>query len=193
MALQNLNGIDTLEAFDLVLQQCKNIYVAKLGDYGPSWRILRVSSLTDQIFIKANRLRSLQMKATQLVDEPQEDAFVAIANYSAMAIIQLRNGVAEVPDMDNAQSISLYEEVMGEALRLMRRKNHDYDEAWRSMRVSSITDIILMKLLRIKQIEDNQGRTQVSEGIESNYFDIINYAVFALIHLSENQHASNPL
>ncbi len=193
MALHNLNGIETSVAFGLVLQQCKNIYVAKLGDYGPSWRILRVSSLTDQIFIKANRLRSLQMKTTQMVDEPQEDAFVAIANYSAMAIIQLSYGVAEATDMDSKQSTILYDQVMSEALHLMTRKNHDYDEAWRNMRISSITDIILMKLLRIKQIEENQGRTQVSEGVESNYFDIINYAVFALIHLSEAQHTENPL
>ncbi len=185
MTLHNLQGIDTIAAFGHVLDKCRNVFTAKLGDYGPSWRILRNSSLTDQVFIKANRLRSLQMKSIQLVDEPQEDAFVAIANYSAMAIIQLRYGVAELPDMDVQQAIDAYDMVMQEALALMTRKNHDYDEAWRSMRVSSITDIILMKLLRIKQIEDNMGRTFVSEGIESNYFDIINYAVFALIHLSD--------
>lgn len=185
MTLHNLQGIDTATAFGRVLALCRDVFTAKLGDYGPSWRILRLSSLTDQVFIKANRLRSLQMKSVQLVDEPQEDAFVAIANYSAMAIIQIRHGVAEMPDMDVQRAIAAYDTVMQEALALMTRKNHDYDEAWRSMRVSSITDIILMKLLRIKQIEDNMGQTSVSEGVESNYFDIINYAVFALIHLND--------
>ncbi|HMM12085.1 MAG TPA: DUF1599 domain-containing protein [Bacteroidales bacterium] len=179
--------MNTDEAFMQALGWCRSVYSAKLLDYGPSWRILRLSSITDQVFIKANRLRSLQMKAEQLVDEPQEDAFIAIANYSAMAIIQVRYGVADQPDMDIALAEHAYDEVMQEALRLMTRKNHDYDEAWRSMRVSSITDIILMKLHRIKQIEDNAGQTTVSEGIESNYFDMINYAVFALIHLAEAQ------
>lgn len=185
MKLRDLRGVDTTAAFEMVISECRKVFQAKLGDYGASWRILRLSSLTDQIFIKANRLRSLQMKTAQLVDEPQEDAFVAIANYSAMAIIQIRKGVADMPDMNPEQATAEYDLVMQEALALMTRKNHDYDEAWRSMRVSSITDIILMKLLRIKQIEDNRGLTTVSEGVESNYFDIINYAVFALIHLSE--------
>ncbi|MBK9290386.1 MAG: DUF1599 domain-containing protein [Bacteroidetes bacterium] len=182
--LGELKGVETNQAFEQVIGWCRNVFVAKMGDYGPSWRILRPASLTDQIFIKANRLRSLQMKTTSMVDEPQEDAFVAIANYSAMAIIQLRLGPADAPDLTATQALHAYDEVMDEALRLMTRKNHDYDEAWRSMRVSSITDIILMKLHRIKQIEDNQGKTTVSEGIGSNYFDIINYAVFALIHLA---------
>lgn len=185
MTLRNLKGVETNAAFAQVLDWCREVYLAKLSDYGPSWRILRLSSLTDQIFIKANRLRSLQMKSVQLVDEPQEDAFVAIANYSAMAIIQIRHGVAEMPDMNVQYAVDAYDAVMQEALALMTRKNHDYDEAWRYMRVSSITDIILMKLHRIKQIEDNQGQTSVSEGVASNYYDIINYAVFALIHLSE--------
>jgi hypothetical protein len=188
---RNLKYIDTNTAFEQVIDWCRHVFIAKMGDYGPSWRILRPSSLTDQIFIKANRLRSLQLKNTQLIDEPQEDAFVAIVNYSAMAIIQLRMGIADAPDLNASEAISAYNEIMDEALKLMTNKNHDYDEAWRSMRVSSITDIILMKLHRIKQIEDNQGKTAVSEGIDSNYFDIINYAVFALIHLGQANHVPN--
>lgn len=155
-----------------------------MKDYGTAWRILRVSSLTDQIYIKANRIRSIQTKNVRMVDEGVENEFIGIVNYSAMAIIQLRKGVSENADLSTDEAPKLFEEVLNEAFELMNKKNHDYDEAWRNMRVSSLTDIILMKLLRIKQIEDNQGSTVISEGIDANFFDIINYGIFALILLN---------
>ncbi len=171
----------TQRQFYVIFDHCKKLFEAKMEDYGPAWRILRVSSLTDQIYIKAKRIRSIQQKELQMINESIEDEFTAIINYSAMAIIQLRLGVSEKAD-DNPKEISkLFENTLEEAYQLMEKKNHDYDEAWRNMRVSSLTDIILMKLLRVKQIEDNEGITKVSEGIDANFFDIINYAVFALI------------
>ncbi len=178
---------NTSEEFQQIIKACRSVFELKMADYGTAWRILRVSSLTDQIYIKANRIRSIQTKSIQLVDEGIENEFVGIINYSAMAIIQLRRGFAENADLTNEQAPEIFEGVLQEAYQLMNRKNHDYDEVWRRMRVSSLTDIILMKLLRIKQIEDNQGSTIVSEGIDANYFDIINYAVFALILLSYKQ------
>jgi hypothetical protein len=174
----------TLLQYKQVIEKCMQIFEAKMKDYGPAWRILRTSSLTDQIYIKANRIRSIQTKNLKMVDEGIEDEFVGIINYAAMAIIQLEKGAADKPDMDAKQASQLFEQTLGQALELMQRKNHDYDEAWRNMRVSSLTDIILMKLLRVKQIEDNQGNTIISEGIDANFFDIINYAVFALILLT---------
>ncbi len=174
---------NTSEQFQTVVEDCKKIFEAKMVDYGPAWRILRVPSLTDQIYIKANRIRSLQVKEQQMIPEGIEDEFVGILNYSAMAIIQLRRGAADKPDLSSPEATKLYLDVLKEAFELMSRKNHDYDEAWRNMRISSLTDIILMKLLRIKQIEDNNGSTLMSEGIDANYFDIINYAAFALILL----------
>jgi hypothetical protein len=156
-----------------------------MKDYGSAWRILRLSSLTDQIFIKAQRIRGLQQNSVRKIDEGQSDEFTGIINYSIMALIQLDKGVSEEPDIDLAESLVLYDEISENTKNLMLDKNHDYGEAWREMRVSSLTDLILQKLLRIKQIEDNAGKTLVSEGIDANYRDIINYAVFALIHLDK--------
>jgi hypothetical protein len=155
-----------------------------MKDYGCAWRILRLSSLTDQIFIKAQRIRSIEMKGSQKVGEDIRNEFVGIVNYSIIALIQLEKGIAEQPDMQNEEIQELYEKYYTESKELMKSKNHDYGEAWRDMRVSSLTDLILQKLLRVKQIEDNQGKTLISEGIDANYFDMINYAIFALIKLN---------
>ncbi|MBC8321204.1 MAG: DUF1599 domain-containing protein [Bacteroidetes bacterium] len=174
---------NTASQFEEVITYCRNIFEDKQKDYGTAWRILRLASLTDQIYIKANRIRSIQVKEVQLVDEGVIPEFVGIVNYSVMALIQLDLGVAESADMNAANAIDLHTKKLKEARDLMFSKNHDYDEAWRNMRVSSFTDIILMKLLRIKQIEDNQGQTVVSEGLDANYQDIINYSLFALIKL----------
>lgn len=176
---------DTQNQFKKVIEQCSEIFTKKMMDYGVAWRIMRTTSVTDQIFIKANRIRSLQTKAEHLVNEGIEPEFIGIINYSAMAIIQLRLGVVDKPDLEPAKAAELYMGVLQEAFDLMQCKNHDYDEAWRSMRVSSMTDLILMKLLRIKEIEDHDGKTIISEGLDANYFDIINYAVFCMILLSE--------
>tara|TARA_B100000586_G_scaffold97378_1_gene69613 strand:+ start:16 stop:486 length:471 start_codon:yes stop_codon:yes gene_type:complete len=156
-----------------------------MKDYGSAWRILRLSSLTDQIFIKAQRIRELQKNNVRKIDEGQSDEFIGIVNYSIMALIQLDKGVSEEPDIDLAESLVLYDEISENTKNLMLNKNHDYGEAWREMRVSSLIDLIMQKLLRIKQIEDNAGKTLVSEGIDANYRDMINYAVFALIHLDK--------
>jgi hypothetical protein len=154
-----------------------------MKDYGSAWRILRLPSLTDQIFIKAQRIRSLQENAVRKVDEDETGEFIGIINYSIMALIQLEKGVVDQPDLGLEEATRLYDEKIAETKSLMENKNHDYGEAWREMRVSSLTDLILQKLLRVKQIEDNKGKTLVSEGIDANYQDMINYAVFALIHL----------
>jgi len=154
-----------------------------MHDYGCAWRILRTPSLTDQIFIKAQRIRTLQKNKTQKVDEGQVSEFIGIVNYCVMAIIQLQQGVAEQPDMDAETVMNHYTRQLAQTKSLMEAKNHDYGEAWRDMRVSSLTDLILQKLLRVKQIEDNDGKTLVSEGLEANYQDMINYALFALIHM----------
>jgi hypothetical protein len=172
----------TLE-YTNVMNVCREIFEKKSLDYGPSWRILRPSSLTDQIFIKAQRIRTIQETGENKVGESFEDAFMAIVNYCIMAIIQVRHEAKINDDMTVDQAILAYREVEREAFELMQKKNHDYGEAWRDMRVSSLTDLILSKVLRIKQIEDNAGLTLVSEGIEGNYFDMLNYSVFALIHL----------
>jgi hypothetical protein len=156
-----------------------------MKDYGSAWRILRLSSLTDQIFIKAQRIRSLQTNKIRKVDEGQNSEFVGIINYSLMSLIQIQNGIAETPDMDLETALELYDSYLAETKILMENKNHDYGEAWRDMRVSSLTDLIIQKILRIKQIEDNQGKTLVSEGRAANYQDMINYSVFALIHLQK--------
>ena len=155
-------------------------------DYGSAWRILRLSSLTDQIFIKAQRIRSIQLNEIQKVDEGQADEFIGIVNYSIMALIQIEKGHSEMPDLDNDECIVLYDKMSENTRSLMLNKNHDYGEAWREMRVSSLTDLILQKLLRIKQIDKNKGNTLVSEGIDANFADIVNYAVFALIHLQND-------
>jgi hypothetical protein len=172
----------TLE-YTNVMNVCREIFEKKSLDYGPSWRILRPSSLTDQIFIKAQRIRTIQETGENKVGESFDDAFMAIVNYCIMAIIQVRHEAKINDDMTVEQAVVAYREVEKEAFELMQKKNHDYGEAWRDMRVSSLTDLILSKVLRIKQIEDNAGLTLVSEGIEGNYFDMLNYSVFALIHL----------
>ncbi len=166
-----------------VINLCREIFEKKTMDYGTSWRILRPSSLTDQIFIKAQRIRTVQETGENKVGETFEDAFMGIVNYCIMAIFQLRNesGFNEQLTLDEAMKV--YNEISKEAFELMKKKNHDYGEAWRDMRVTSLTDLILTKVLRIKQIEDNKGVTEISEGVEGNYFDMLNYSVFALIHI----------
>ncbi|MCR4847610.1 MAG: DUF1599 domain-containing protein [Bacteroidales bacterium] len=182
-----MNNPKTEKQYHDVLAQCRRLYVDKMKDYGPAWRILRTPSITDQIFIKANRIRTLQTASERLVDEGIEPEFIGIVNYAAMGIIQLQLGVVDQPDLTSEQAAKMYDKVTNEAYELMTRKNHDYDEAWRSMRISSITDLILMKILRTKSIEDHDGKTIVSEGLDANYYDMINYAVFALILLAEKK------
>ena len=169
-----------------VINVCRDIFSKKTKDYGTAWRVLRPSSLTDQIFIKAQRIRTLQETGENKVGESAEDEFKAIINYCIMAIIQLRETSLTELEVDSSIADALYEKYATEAYELMAKKNHDYGEAWRSMRVSSLTDLILMKLLRVKQIEDNEGATIISEGIDANYFDMLNYAVFSLILSTEN-------
>lgn len=176
----------TVEQFDAVIERCHNLFSKKLADYGPAWRILRLPSLTDQIYIKAQRIRSLQQSGSRMVDEGEAEGFVGIVNYCIIALIQAEKGVSDRPDMPNEEVEALYGRFAREARELMERKNHDYGEAWRSMRISSLCDIILQKILRVKQIEDNHGQTSVSEGVEANYFDMLNYSVFALIKLMED-------
>ena len=156
-----------------------------MTDYGSAWRILRLTSLTDQIFIKAQRIRGLQTNKERKVDEGQISEFIGIINYSIMSLIQIEKGIVESPDLNLDQALKLYDNQLFLTKSLMENKNHDYGEAWREMRVSSLTDLIIQKILRIKQIEDNQGKTLVSEGIDANYQDMINYSVFALIHLQD--------
>ncbi len=177
----------TSKQYDAVIEKCRSLYINKLKDYGSAWRILRLPSLTDQIFIKAQRIRQLQENMTRKVEEGEVSEFMGIVNYSVMALIQLEKGIAEQPDMSAEEAIQLYDNHVLITKNLMEDKNHDYGEAWRDMRVSSLTDLILQKLLRVKQIEDNKGKTIVSEGIDANYQDMINYAVFALIHLKESE------
>lgn len=169
--------------FDHVINICKDIFEKKMKDYGTAWRILRPSSMTDQIFIKAQRIRSIETKGTSKVDEGIRDEFIGIVNYCSMAIVQLEMKPAQEPEMEHDKALKLYLDNIYASKALMENKNHDYDEAWRKMRVSSFTDLILMKLHRTKQIEDNQGQTIISEGIDANYMDMINYAIFALIKL----------
>ena len=176
---------NTSNQYDSVVEQCKNLFTKKMSDYGSAWRILRLPSLTDQIFIKAQRIRQLQENDIRKVDEGEKSEFIGIINYSVMALIQLELGVVENPDLSSDEATELYNKHMTITKELMENKNHDYGEAWRDMRVSSLTDLIIQKLLRVKQIEDNEGKTLVSEGIDANYQDMINYAVFAMIHLSE--------
>tara|TARA_R110002049_G_scaffold161915_5_gene327521 strand:- start:3795 stop:4331 length:537 start_codon:yes stop_codon:yes gene_type:complete len=176
---------NTSEQYDAVIKECRNLFQKKMKDYGSAWRILRLPSLTDQIYIKAQRIRGLQENDVRKVDEGEKPEFMGIINYAIMALVQLEIGVVEQPDLDGAKAIELYDKHIASTKALMENKNHDYGEAWREMRVSSLTDLILQKLLRVKQIEDNQGKTLVSEGIDANYQDIINYSAFALIHLNE--------
>lgn len=176
----------TSKQYNQIVEKCRSLYINKLKDYGSAWRILRLPSLTDQIFIKAQRIRQLQENSTRKVDEGEVSEFIGIINYSVMALIQLEKGIAEQPDLSVEEATELYDKHIAITKQLMENKNHDYGEAWREMRVSSLTDLILQKLLRVKQIENNQGKTLVSEGIDANYQDMINYAIFALIHLKEN-------
>jgi Nucleotide modification associated domain 1 len=174
---------NTRMEFEAVIGQCRALFLAKTRDYGTAWRILRPSSITDQLYIKALRIRSIEEKGSQRVDDPVTDEFVGLINYSLLALIQLELPADAPLELSPEQVAERYDHHLAQNLRLLGNKNHDYGEAWRGMRVSSMTDLILQKLLRIKQIEDNAGHTVVSEGLEANYRDIINYAVFALIKL----------
>lgn len=175
--------MDTNLQFEQIISTCRDLFAKKLKDYGAAWRIMRPSSVTDQIFIKANRIRSIETKGTAMVDEGVRSEFIGIVNYGIVALIQLELGYAETDDMTPETALAKYDEYADKALNLMKAKNHDYDEAWRGMRISSYTDLILMKLYRTKQIESNEGLTIVSEGIDANYMDMINYAVFGLIKI----------
>jgi hypothetical protein len=179
------NEVKTNQQFEQTIAECRQLFEKKLHDYGASWRILRPSSLTDQLFIKAKRIRSLEIKKESLVGEGIRPEFVALINYGIVGLIQIYNGFSDTVDISNDEAMVLYDRYAQEALELMKRKNHDYDEAWRGMRVSSYTDFILTKIERIKEIENLGGDTLVSEGIDSNYMDIINYAVFGAIKLKE--------
>lgn len=172
---------NTSQEYDKIISVCRELFTKKAHDYGTAWRVLRLPSLTDQIFIKAQRIRSLQENDIRKVDEDETSEFIGIINYCTMALIQMEKGIATQPDLNAEEAISLYNEKIALTKTLMEAKNHDYGEAWRDMRVSSLTDLIIQKLLRVKQIEDNKGKTLVSEGIDANYQDMINYSVFALI------------
>ena len=175
----------TIAEYDSIIKNCKDIFAKKMKDYGSAWRILRISSLTDQIFIKAQRIRSIEQKGFQKIDEGTRNEFIGIVNYAIIGLIQLDLGVSEQPEENNYdKSIKIFEKHVVIAKELMLAKNHDYGEAWRDMRISSLTDLILQKLLRVKQIEDNKGSTLISEGVDANYLDMLNYAVFALIKLN---------
>jgi hypothetical protein len=178
---------DTNQQFEEIITSCKKVFMAKMKDYGSSWRILRPSSLTDQIYIKANRIRSIEEKGTRKIDEGIRPEYMGIVNYSVIALIQIELDPEKDIDLPVDKAEKLYDKYAGKARDLMFDKNHDYGEAWRNMRLSSLTDIILMKLKRIKQIEDNEGKTFISEGVDSNYYDIINYSVFALIKLMSSE------
>ena len=174
---------NTSEQYDNVIAKCTEIFKKKTIDYGTAWRILRSSSLTDQIFIKANRIRTIQEAGSSKVDEGIESEFIGIINYCVMALIQIDFQGDKRMEIPSDEVIELYNQKILKSKNLMEQKNHDYGEAWRDMRVSSLTDLILMKVLRVKQIEDNNGKTLISEGIDANYYDMINYSVFAMIHL----------
>jgi len=177
---------NTSQEYDKIVGQCRSLFIHKMSDYGSAWRILRLPSLTDQIFIKAQRIRSLQQNQVRKVNEDEAGEFIGIINYSVMALIQLDLGVVDQPDLKLPEATRLYDEKIALTKTLMENKNHDYGEAWREMRVSSLTDLILQKLLRVKQIEDNKGKTIVSEGIDANYQDMINYSIFALILMQKH-------
>ena len=176
----------TITEYDSIIKKCKDIFAKKMKDYGSAWRILRISSLTDQIFIKAQRIRNIDDKGSQKISEGIDSEFIGILNYSVMALIQLDKESTLQPDMNLDESVNHNRHHISEIKALMERKNHDYGEAWKDMRISSFTDLILQKLHRVKQIEDNDGETIISEGISANYHDIINYSIFALIKLKEN-------
>ncbi|MCC7303180.1 MAG: DUF1599 domain-containing protein [Bacteroidia bacterium] len=171
--------------YDEQVRACKNIFVKKMKDYGSAWRVLRTGSITDQIFIKANRIKNIEVKGMQRVEEDVRSEYIGIVNYSVIGLIQL--AMADDPRMEISaeEGGKLFDKYIGLAKSLMENKNHDYGEAWREMRVSSLTDLLLMKIHRMKQIEDNDGKTMISEGLDANYMDMINYSLFALIRLSE--------
>tara|TARA_B100001093_G_scaffold328588_1_gene313603 strand:+ start:56710 stop:57249 length:540 start_codon:yes stop_codon:yes gene_type:complete len=176
----------TIREYDSIIAKCKQIFAKKMKDYGTAWRILRISSLTDQIFIKAQRIRSIESKGSSKIDEGIYNEFVGIVNYSIIGLIQLQIGVSDdLEEMEYNEVIKMFDNQVNIAKNLMLDKNHDYGEAWRNMRVSSLTDLILQKLLRVKQIEDNNGSTLISEGVDANYVDMLNYAVFALIKINK--------
>lgn len=178
---------DTPRQFDDAIKMCRNVFEHKLNDYGTAWRLMRPSSVTDQILIKADRIRSLETKGDAMVaDESILDGFIAIVNYGIIALIQCELGFSSKKDLSPAAALAAYDRLIGDTRALMLRKNHDYDEAWRKMRVSSYTDLILMKLMRTKEIEDHGGTVTVSEGVEANYQDMINYAIFGIIKLTEH-------
>ncbi|ABG60464.1 DUF1599 domain-containing protein [Cytophaga hutchinsonii] len=177
----------TAQEYKEIIATCKKVFIDKTTDYGTAWRILRLPSITDQIFIKAQRIRSIQEKGTMLVDEDITSEFKGIINYSIIALIQMEMTAADALELSPERVAELYDKHATQTLDLLMKKNHDYGEAWREMRVSSITDIILMKLLRVKQIEDNFGKTLISEGIDANYQDMINYSVFCLIKLKNSK------
>lgn len=178
--------LTTNQQYDHVISICRDVFSKKMKDYGASWRILRTKSVTDQIFIKANRIRSIEIKGETKVNEGIRPELIGIVNYGIIGLIQLELGFSESDDLKNEKALKLYEKYIQEAKELMIAKNHDYDEAWRLMRTESYTDLILTKILRTKQIEDNQGNTLISEGIDANYFDMINYAIFGLIKMEFN-------
>lgn len=180
-----MNQQDTNRQFSDALAECRKVYVAKLGDYGPSWRVMRPEAITDQLYIKAKRIRTLQLSGTTAVGEGILPEFVGIVNYGIIGMIQIKHGFADHKDMTSAEAIALYDKVAAEVQALMVRKNTDYDEAWRSMRVLSYVDLILAKIERTKEIEDHKGAVSVSEGIDANYADMVNYAVFGIIKLNE--------
>ncbi|KMQ69350.1 hypothetical protein ACM39_04500 [Chryseobacterium sp. FH2] len=184
--------LKTSVQFEKVIGECRDLFSKKLKDYGAAWRVLRPSSITDQIYIKVNRIRTLQMTDKKMVDESEESEFIAIVNYSIIALIQLEKGLSNDFNENTEEILNLYDKYSNEAKALMERKNHDYGEAWRDMRISSITDLIYQKVLRTKQIEDNQGVTIVSEGLDANYFDMLNYSVFCLIKFSEKENNFEP-
>lgn len=180
-------NLQTDQQFDEAFAKCRKIFKLKLEDYGPSWRIMRPESLTDQILIKANRIRTLEIKKEKRVDEGIFTEFIGIVNYGIIALIQLSHGFADKKDMSNDEALELYDRYRTEATELMKRKNHDYDEIWRQMRISSYTDLILTKVMRTKEIEDHNGDAKISEGVEANYMDMINYSIFAIIKLGEKE------
>jgi hypothetical protein len=177
----------TNKQFDEIALICRNIFIQKLKDYGTSWRLLRPASVTDQLYIKANRIRNIQVTGFSKINEGIRSELIGIINYGIIGLIQLEKSFAEKPDLSVEAATALYDKYMQHAKELMMNKNHDYDEAWRNMRIESMVDLILMKIERTKQIEENEGKTLISEGIDANYFDIINYAVFALIKMEENE------
>jgi hypothetical protein len=178
----------TAREYKEVIAVCRSLFEKKTRDYGTAWRILRLPSITDQIFIKAQRIRSIQEKGTQKVEDPIRDEFIGIINYCIIALMQIRLSGSENLELTFEELKPVYDEAVNETFDLLQNKNHDYGEAWREMRVTSITDIILMKLLRVKQIEDNKGQTLVSEGVKANYQDMINYSVFAMILMQKSNH-----